>query len=104
MEHLQNLKALGYTPETLKPIRLLELKAHRMAENECNGTAEYTDEQWNKIENGVRKLFSKHINGLTLNGDPRGYTLKIQPEVMKSENIKLHQDWGGYGILCPDFD
>lgn len=103
-QHFNNLKMLGYTPDSLRPLYYLEHKAHTMAENECNGYKEYTDEQWNGIEKRVRALFSKYLNGLILNGDPRGYTLKIDADILKSENIKLYQDWGGYGILCPDFN
>lgn len=37
------------------------------------------------------------------NGDPRGYALKIEDSWMRSHpDAKLHQDWGGYGILAPE--
>lgn len=101
--HLANLKALGYIPENLKPIQNLERQANRMATNECNGVKEYKDTQWNKIEGKVKGLFNQPLYGLILNGDPRGYTLKIDDSIMKSENYKLCTDRGGYGILSPTF-
>ena len=40
------------------------------------------------------------------NGDPRGYALKLSTQYtryIRSCNINIHQDWGGYGIIAPDF-
>lgn len=38
-----------------------------------------------------------------LNGDPRGYSLKIEDNWMRErQNLRLHRDWGGYGIIAPD--
>ena len=39
-----------------------------------------------------------------LNRDPRGYALKIKSEWMEArrDSVRLHRDWGGYGILAPD--
>jgi len=37
-----------------------------------------------------------------LNLDPRGYALKIDDAWMRANDARLHQDWGGYGILAPD--
>lgn len=37
------------------------------------------------------------------NGDARGYALKIEDNYMRENNIVLFQDWGGYGIIAPDF-
>lgn len=38
-----------------------------------------------------------------LNGDPRGYALKIESDWMRERlKLRLHTDWGGYGILAPD--
>lgn len=41
-----------------------------------------------------------------VNGDPRGYALKIDNDKPEGkaliEAVKLHTDWGGYGILSPE--
>ena len=37
------------------------------------------------------------------NGDARGYALKIPDNYMRENNIRLFTDWGGNGILAPDF-
>lgn len=37
-----------------------------------------------------------------LNGDARGYALKIHDSYVKEHNLKIHTDWGGYGIIAPD--
>ena len=38
-----------------------------------------------------------------INRDPRGYALKIREIWMRNYSGNLHRDWGGYGILAPDF-
>lgn len=104
-EHLKDLQRLGYNRLTLMPLIKLENKAHKMATDECNGTANYSDVKWTKIEHQVRALFApKYLNGFIINSDPRGYTLKIDESIVRLENIKLYKDWGGYGILSPDFN
>jgi hypothetical protein len=44
--------------------------------------------------------------GLFINRDPRGYALKLDDEWTRVYNrtadIRIHSDWGGYGILAPD--
>jgi hypothetical protein len=37
-----------------------------------------------------------------VNGDPRGYALKIQDEYVSENSLDIHRDMGGYGILAPD--
>ena len=36
-----------------------------------------------------------------INRDPRGYALKLTEEFSKDKRI--YKDWGGYGIIAPDF-
>ena len=36
-----------------------------------------------------------------INNDARGYALKLKSEFIKDKTI--HRDWGGYGIIAPDF-
>ena len=39
--------------------------------------------------------------GFFVNGDPRGYALKLEPG---SVPFPLHEDWGRYQILAPVID
>ena len=36
-----------------------------------------------------------------LNTDARGYALKFFEDFSKDKTI--HKDWGGYGLIAPDF-
>ena len=38
-----------------------------------------------------------------VNGDCRGYALKIFPDFITKNNFKIYLDWGGNGIIAPDF-
>lgn len=86
----------------------LEREAHQAAEDYCNGVRfQESEEAWDNftesIKEEVQALFKQNLDGFFVNGDPRGYALKIQTEQMKAyETIRLHQDWGGYGILSPE--
>ena len=42
--------------------------------------------------------------GIFLNTDPRGYALKIPDEIVKENNLTIHKDWGGFGIIAPDLN
>jgi hypothetical protein len=59
------------------------------------------------ITEGVEQVFEfKKIPGFFVNADARGYALKIDNENPQSkaliDELRLHTDWGGYGILSPD--
>jgi hypothetical protein len=46
------------------------------------------------------------LKTIFLNGDPRGYALKITSEErnqLRDKGINLYSDFGGYGILSPEF-
>ena len=110
-------------------MRRLEAKMHRLATCYCNGyTREYngrydinhdtwtrdygyTEHQWNtdckkalvllkKVTNATRG----HLGSIIFNGDARGYTLKLHDKFIKHNEIEIYKDWGGYGILAPDFN
>ena len=97
-------------PSDTDPVKLckklfsLETKAHRLAEQYCNGDIEM--EQWeaetDKILNAVNKILDYKDKGISVfaNGDARGYTLKIKA---KDTPSYLFKDWGGFGIIAPDF-
>lgn len=97
-------------PVTLaKAVHRLEAKAHRMAEDYCNGLIE--SEEWmEKKEASILKSLDNILNfraqgiPVIVNGDPRGYALKIDDAYVRKHNLDIHRDWGGYGILAPDFD
>jgi hypothetical protein len=86
-----------------KQLLSLESKAHKIAEDYCNGTFsgdfEKEDE---KIERKLCSILMIHYCGreVFFNSDPRGYALKIKSEKAHDFYFK---DWGGYGILAPDF-
>lgn len=148
-KHITELQALGYKYSTLLALRRVENHMHHIAEESCNGTItdiQYDAEVQRAIDN-VRRLFGGILpRGFFVNGDARGYALKLDDDVVKGfyfddgENEKLvmvgtendflqyihdhhsysydmalkHQgyrvgsplsrtDWGGYGILAPDF-
>ena len=114
-----------------KKLRRLENKAHRITTQLCNGFPEHllhldneVLEDYSKhlevklcrIEGKVRdylwanqpklKKNFKKINAIFINGDPRGYALKLDTETIKyfeelGEDFP-HKDWGGYGIIAPD--
>ena len=88
-----------------KKLFRLENKGNRIALDYCNGDMENKDfeEQKDKILKSVDKIlnFSKQNIPVFFNSDPRGYALKIEDDFTR--DITIHRDWGGYGILAPDF-
>jgi len=104
--NLQNLypesKRMG--PVTLcKALHRIEAEAHRYAEQGCNGPEMTEAEQDKKEKSIVRRVNAILGPGpdIFLNGDPRGYALKIETEAANGLNI--YKDWGGFGIICPEF-
>ena len=112
-EHGENLNSIFDTeldPITLcKKLRRLEVKAHRLAEDYCNGTNGVTTENWDaKCEPILKAVFRllpihRESSGIFINGDARGYALKIDSETVKENALDIFTDWGGYGVLAPDF-
>ena len=95
----------GIEPVKLcKSLRRLELKANKIATDWCNGVidTENIDPIIEPIMKATRKILG-NAYPIQFNGDARGYALKISDKVMKENNLNLYQDWGGYGIICPDF-
>lgn len=93
-----------------KALHRLEVRANRLATEYCNGTVEI--EALDKYEETVNKRIAELLPNLPIeafhfNRDPRGYALKINDEWMKANRELtdgLYRDWGGYGILAPEFD
>ena len=96
-----------------RKLHRIELEAHRLAENYCNGTNNVTTENWEEL---TEKILDKvdNVTGFKrkgvpvfVNGDARGYALKINNTWVKgyqSKGGRIYTDWGGYGILAPEFD
>ena len=116
--HGQNLKAMFNLNRDIDPVKLckrllrLEKKAHKLAVDFCNGVIDQlewdqkADQILTKVETILkvptgRGIINKKV--LFLNGDARGYALKIDDEYLKNNNFNIHRDWGGYGIIAPDF-
>lgn len=109
-ENLNKIFNTGIDPVKLcKKLRSLEIKAHRLATDYCNGENGINSENWDAkckpILNQVCKILNP-INAdveIFLNGDARGYALKIRFDDSDARSREMHTDWGGYGILAPDY-
>lgn len=103
-----------------KKLRRLENEAHNLATDYCTGENGINTENWeDKIAPVMQKVYKLLNNGvynddrphqkkvpIFLNGDCRGYALKINSSYVKllqGAGKNIHTDWGGYGIICPDF-
>lgn len=108
-EQLNAIFHTRYSPVALcKKLRVLEIKMHRVAEQWCNGeiSNETAEEKHTQALELLDKLLRFRRKGVRviINGDPRGYALKIDDQSMQEKNLNLYRDWGGYGILAPEFD
>jgi len=113
-EQLNKIFNTSIEPVALcKKLRRLENKAHNLTTMECNGEIEETESI--KIRAEIRKALIKVLNlspeyplcgddsyPIFINGDARGYALKISDEWIRNSNIDIYKDWGGYGIIAPD--
>jgi len=101
-------------PDTLaRKLYRIELEARRLALDYCNGANNVTTENWEEL---TEKILAKvdNVTGFKrkgvpvfVNGDARGYALKINNAWVKGYQNKggrIYTDWGGYGILAPEFD
>ena len=91
-----------------RAVRRIEGKAHNAAESLCNADMSLTDvKECNRIidesETAIRRLLGVGEDfPLFVNTDPRGYALKIHDGYIRDNEINIHRDWGGYGIIAPD--
>jgi hypothetical protein len=110
-KHGEMLNAIfdtGIEPVKLcKALRRLETKAHKLATDYCNGENGVNTDNWEQLTDPIVAKVNKILridpkrSPVFVNGDARGYALKLQDEWAKDRNI--YKDWGGYGILAPDF-
>ena len=103
-KHGQNLKAVFNLDHNIDPVKLckrlfrLENKAHKLAVDFCNGVIDQLE--WDKKADQILTKVETILNNkkvLFLNGDARGYALKIDDEYIRNNNFNIHRDWGGYG-------
>jgi hypothetical protein len=97
-----------------KKLHSLEVKLHWYAERYCNGDIEedFYDIEENKIAKKVAALLGRKVSTedglptypLYFNRDPRGYSLKLDDDWVRENKIEIYKDWGGYGILAPEFE
>ena len=87
----------------------IEKKENRIACDDCNGVLQWSEEKEQeraeKSLNTIKSLLPV-CTSVFLNGDPRGYTLKIKESEVKTlqeRGFNIYTDWGGYGILAPEF-
>tara|TARA_B100001113_G_scaffold192370_1_gene157690 strand:- start:717 stop:1094 length:378 start_codon:yes stop_codon:yes gene_type:complete len=108
--HGDNLKVIFSLSDDTDSIKLcrklfrLENKAHRLAQDDYNGIN--VNAEVEKIFKSISKILNlKNINDFKIffNNDPRGYALKIDDEFVSKNKLEIHRDWGGNGILAPDF-
>lgn len=115
-KHGQDLKRVFNLDPTTDPVKLckkllrLENKAHRLATDFCNGVIDQLewDKKADQILTKVETIFENKANGfIFVNGDARGYSLKILEEfttaLRNRSNVNIFRDWGGFGIVAPDF-
>ena len=85
----------------------LERRASRDAERICNGDVQRSGFEQERILDAVNALTGFRGKGIPvfLNGDPRGYALKIESAWVRANDsgpeIRLERDMGGYGLLAP---
>ena len=106
-KHGDNLKAIFNldvdSVKLCKQLFRLENKAHKLATDYCNGVVngDSTEIESQKILSKTAKLLNTNTFNMFFNFDARGYALKFFEDFSKDKPI--HKDWGGYGIVAPDF-
>ena len=92
-------------------LRRIETVANRLMEDYCNGEVSETgyDLRYEKIKTRVAEVFGGNLpEGFYLNSDPRGYALKLDDAYVRDKewegDERIETDWGGYGLLAPDFN
>jgi hypothetical protein len=111
-------KRLGVANPDGKRISVALVKAERLGAwralalcNDSSYTArpdgyDRSERDVQRITELVREALGAIPPGFFVNGDPRGYALKIDNEDSAGkaliDELRLHTDWGGYGILSPE--
>jgi len=106
VELLSKLSGEGgtYAFDVLSRLYELEEHAHEIITEQCNTGGDEGDETLREILQEVRGILTEVDNkAIFINYDPRGYALKIKDDYIRENNIRMWTDFGGYGILAPDF-
>ena len=118
-ENLNRIFNTGIDPVTLcKRLRRYESKLNKLATDYCNGdngvnsdnieelAAPIMQQVYKLLKNGIYMDDRPHMRKVPVffNTDCRGYALKINDQYLRAYNIDIYKDWGGYGILAPDFN
>lgn len=89
-----------------RKLRALENKAHSLTLRQCNeGTRPDDEKTEEEILNKLDKIlnFKKQGFKVFINGDARGYALKISDKHKdRLRETGFYIDWGSYGIIAPD--
>jgi hypothetical protein len=113
-EQINAIFNTGLEPvQVSKMLHRLENKMHRITTDYCNGIID--SEQYERIETAtldkLDKILAFRKLGIPVfvNGDARGYALKIRDTWINDQyrasggTFRLTTDMGGYGIIAPDF-
>ena len=112
--HIEQLQKLGYIYDNMNAIKMLETAQSQLNVDECNGDITDYNAQviQKKLTARAKRLFGGKLpKGFFVNGDPRGYALKLNSDAWKvsddaRENYEArpisYTDWGGYMILAPE--
>jgi hypothetical protein len=110
-EDLNKIFNTGIEPIVLcKKLHRLEIKAHKLATDYCNGNNGVDTDNWESKCEPILKSVEKILGmdrknaGFFVNGDCRGYALKIESDVVQENALDIHKDWGGYGIIAPEIN
>lgn len=91
-----------------RKLHRIETTTRRAAEQYCNGEIDL--DQWQSVSaiatSQVEKIFGMLPTGFFVNGDPRGYALKLAStdDGEMATPFQLHRDWGNNQILAPTID
>ena len=109
-DHGKNLLRIFPEATEKEPIKLckklfrLERKANNLAIDYCNG--DIAAEDWPELTRPILKKVNAILNNKTvpifINGDARGYALKIEDSYVRENNLHIQRDMGGYGLIAPD--
>ncbi len=113
--HGENLKKLFGLPIDTDPIKLckqlrqLEAQATVLTTKDCNEGTDSTADLV-RISRKAKLLLMPNPDTIDpllwkavfINGDPRGYALKIDDTYVRETGNNIYRDMGGYGIIAPD--
>lgn len=100
--------------QALRRLALIEQKLHKWAEDACSvqldeRTERRRETMRREMLDEVRVMLPLVSLAVMLNGDPRGWALKLDDEKLGDfydhdvpASERLARDWGGYFLLSPD--